>query len=706
MKKCTYFISFCLPLLFTQVSAQQPSNQIISDTLISRQEFGLDWNEQLFDNFFLYEDEENSNQIENMEQEMIDLEERKRNPLNLNKATRDQLEQFPFLSAFQTEKIIQYISRQGGMETIYELQLVEGMDYETIHYLLPYVYVGTTESKATIPTLSKMVKYGKHEITTRWDVPLYTREGYRTIDSETLNENPNKRYLGSPWYHSFRYSYQYKETIYTGITAEKDAGEPFFQQHNRKGYDSYSFYFLARDLGKIQALAIGKYRATFGQGLVMGSEYAFGKSFSVARVRNQPAGFKKHSSTDEYNYLRGVGITYAKNEWISFSGFYSHRSLDGIADDSTLTSINSTGKHTLPREVERKNAAVLQTTGGHINYTKDKLKIGLTGVGYFFNKYYDPQYRLYNEYYFRGKKGYNLGVDYKYLFQNLLFTGEIASDHRGNTAIIHSVYYHMNPNYQWMLLYRNYEKKYTAFHARSMAEGGQVQNENGIYLGTEIKPVKYIRWNSYMDYFRFPYLKYLVDEPSRGFDGWTQVIYTPSATFSFQGSYRYKQKGKNFTDPDTKAKSVIYYVTQSVKAQGTYQVHRDCIWKTTLQWRSAGYKGNSASKGLSLSQTLSYKNKVHPLQLDMTYVIFDTDDYESRVYAYEKGMLYSFYNPSYYGKGSRLSLSLRYEFSIRLMVLCKYGQTVYSDRDVIGSGLDEIKGNRKADLNLQLRWKF
>ena len=40
------------------------------------------------------------------------------------------------------------------------------------------------------------------------------------------------------------------------------------------------------------------------------------------------------------------------------------------------------------------------------------------------------------------------------------------------------------------------------------------------------------------------------------------------------------------------------------------------------------------------------------------------------------------------------------------MLLVKFGQTIYQDRETIGSGNDLIQGNKKADLQMQLRIKI
>ena len=40
--------------------------------------------------------------------------------------TKQQLEQFPFLTDIQIENLLAYVYIHGQMQTIYELQLVEG----------------------------------------------------------------------------------------------------------------------------------------------------------------------------------------------------------------------------------------------------------------------------------------------------------------------------------------------------------------------------------------------------------------------------------------------------------------------------------------------------------------------------------------------------------------------------------------------------
>lgn len=114
--------------------------------------------------------------------------------------------------------------------------------------------------------LKSAMKYGKNEVITHIDIPFYKRKGYEHT------------YLGPSVYNSVKYAFRYRDQLYAGLVAEKDAGEPFFALHNRQGYDYYSFYLLLKDCGRLKTLSVGNYRLSFGQGLVISTDYLLGKT--------------------------------------------------------------------------------------------------------------------------------------------------------------------------------------------------------------------------------------------------------------------------------------------------------------------------------------------------------------------------------------------------------------------------------------------
>jgi hypothetical protein len=85
---------------------------------------------------------------------------------------------------------------------------------------------------------------------------------------------------------------------------------------------------------------------------------------------------------------------------------------------------------------------------------------------------------------------------------------------------------------------------------------------------------------------------------------------------------------------------------------------------------------------------------------------FETDSYNSRIYAYENDVLYSYSIPAFYDKGFRYYLTINYYLGKRISFWLRWAQTIYRDKTTVGSGLDEINGNKKSEVKVQARWVF
>ena len=64
--------------------------------------------------------------------------------------------------------------------------------------------------------------------------------------------------------------------------------------------------------------------------------------------------------------------------------------MDGVIEGNEITSIYKTGLHRTEKEADKVNAFTLQLMGGNITYEKNNLKVGMTGIYYFFNRSYQP----------------------------------------------------------------------------------------------------------------------------------------------------------------------------------------------------------------------------------------------------------------------------------------------------------------------------
>ena len=85
---------------------------------------------------------------------------------------------------------------------------------------------------------------------------------------------------------------------------------------------------------------------------------------------------------------------------------------------------------------------------------------------------------------------------------------------------------------------------------------------------------------------------------------------------------------------------------------------------------------------------------------------FETDSYNSRIYAYENDVLYSYAIPAFSDKGMRFYATFNYDATKNLSIWLRWASTIYTNKNIIGTGLDQINSSRKQELKIQVRFIF
>lgn len=611
-------------------------------------------------------------------------------PFDLNRVTVEELQRLPFLSDRQIQALSDYRRKYGRILSIYELQAVDGMDWQTILLLQPFVQVVDEPVENLSFSVDNLLKYGNNELQIRYDQGFQQKRGYRSYPDSVLAKYPNRRYLGEPFYTSLRYSYTYADRLQIGLVAEKDMGEPFWKPQH-KGYDSYSFHALYRDGKWLKTLALGDYKVSFGQGLVISNDFSPSRSALVTQAERRNNGFRRHYSTNEVDFFRGTAATVRAGNW-EISAFYSRRRLDAAVKQDTFPSVQSSGLHRLPIDWEKRRTLTMQTYGGNIRYVLPDFNIGLTTVGYDFGKacsYPDP--KPYNLFYFRGKRNFNIGMDYLLKTSWGKFFGETAVSRNGGWATLDALQLTPVSYLSMLLLYRRYDRRYQAFFGNAFSQGS-VQNEEGVYIGLQWTPFPYWKFSGYADVFRFPWLKYQVDAPSSGQEYMIQADYSLAEHLSTYVRYKYKRREGSRTQ-------------QRLRGQVSWTAGA-WTFRSSADGVCSSSSGTGEKWGFMLSQRAGWKKDRFPLQADLYAAYFRTADYYTRISSYEKNILYAFYMPSFYGEGIRLACSFRWDMLASLSLSVKLAHTQYLDRSEIGTGTETIDGRGKTDLYAVLRWKF
>lgn len=626
-------------------------------------------------------------------------------PFELNTVTKEQLQRLPFLSDLHIQELLEYRSRYGKMMTLYELKNVESFDFETISLLLPFVYIGDISVDKRPITVKNLLKQGSNNLQIRYDRCFQQKKGYSSYSDSLLLQYPNRVYTGEPFYHSFRYSYAFDERIQWGVVAEKDTGEPFWNKYH-KGYDYYSAHLFLKDMNKwLKSLAIGDYKVSFGQGLIMSHDFYPSRNTLVSQAERRTNGFRRHYSTNEYDFFRGVAATVNWKKW-DVSLFYSYRKLDANMDSNQIRSFKTDGLHRLVRDREKMRKVSMQTFGGNIRYATPDFYVGLTALSYSFGQsLIQPDPKPYNHFYFRGNRNFNMSIDYLLKNRFMKFYGETAFSQNGAVATLNALQLTPASYFSFLLLGRYYDKRYQAFFGNAFSQNSAIQNEQGVYMGMQWTPFAHWKLSAYADLFRFPWLKYGTDAPSTGHEYMLQLDYQPHRNLSAYIRYKYKQKEENVREETETEVSIYPYSQQRLRIQTIWSVSSSVSLRTSVD--GILYEDKKVrSKGWMLAQSIGWKPVGGPVRADFYVAGFQTDDYQTRIFSYEKNILYAFNMSSFYGKGFRFALSFRWDILRSLSLSAKVGCTYYTDRDVIGTDLEAIDGSFKSDLNALLQWKF
>ncbi len=169
--------------------------------------------------------------------------------------------------------------------------------------------------------------------------------------------------------------------------------------------------------------------------------------------------------------------------------------------------------------------------------------------------------------------------------------------------------------------------------------------------------------------------------------------------------YSYKNKAKNYKVSDEE-KYVLPNIRQRFHYQLTYSPVKYIRWKTVMEYVRSSVFRQEVSNGLAVGSNLKLEIPRWALRAFVSGTWFRTEDYASRVYMYEQGLLYAFSMGALYGRGERLAVGLDYNWKKRVFFQMKWGWTHYRDRNLISSGAEEILGNQKYDLQFQVRLKW
>lgn len=402
-------------------------------------------------------------------------EELLRQPLNINAATRLQLEETGLLTLFQVESLLAWRERYGAIRSLTEWALVEGFSPESVDPLQPFFSIGEPAARQRT-------------------AQTYTAKARKKWRQEGFSVTAKAQYESQP--------------LSLAAVLDNDPKERFpdFVALSARYKDWYAGDFTAR----------------FGQGLVLWKSFALNAFGAPSAASRRGGGLQTYHSTDESSFFRGLGWTHSFGA-VTATAFVSYNAVDARIVDGKYTSIGTDGLHATEAERAKRHAMHEWTAGAHTSVDLGRWRLGITGVAYRYDKANGRKVQDYNR--FQQYDGWwgNLGFDWYGSLGSVRLFGEAAVDAHRAPAVVAGVLWSPSFGFETSLTLRSYAPAYIATHAGAWSSISSVSNQIGAAYAVQVIQGRWtVRANA--DVAWYPWKRYRQEAGTWGWKGRVQFI--------------------------------------------------------------------------------------------------------------------------------------------------------------------------------------
>jgi hypothetical protein len=592
------------------------------------------------------------------------------NPVKLNSSGEDEISRLFFLSDFQVKALRDYAHSSGRIVSVYELANIPGFDKETVEMMIPFI---TLESKLVINPDS-----------VRWRNILISNFSIKSGNNDTFS-------LGSLWKILTRYKFS-AGGFSGGFTVEKDPGEKFFSgSPPLPDFFSANIAYIGR--GLIRRVIVGDYSARFGQGTNTNTGIRTGISLTTPGYMSARDEINPYTSTEENRFFRGVAAEFSTKNF-ELSLFYSKNHSDATIASSSCSSNDYienfylAGVHNTSSLLLKKDAIYCLAYGIKLSYNFNNLKVGLIWSE---NRFSLPVNLTTNNpekvFDFRGDRNNLYTIYYNSFFRKILLYGELSANDNKKYAIIQGISFRPSDRLTINLLFRNYNPGYTTFYGKGPGIGSTTDNEKGVLGNFTFEAARHLFISGGCDVQHFPWLKYRCSAPSYGVRQEIKARFLPSEKLTIDASYNYRLSMVDNAETQ-RIPEQDQIITKSLKASVRYSIYDNLTFITRIDYKIVDPSG---SRGMMLFQEINYSFRQVPVTLWFRYCLFDTDDWNSRIYTYENDLLYSYSIPALAGEGSRSYIMAKWKIGNFAELRIKYGITSSVKTGKSMENTDEIK---------------
>ncbi len=610
----------------------------------------------------------------------------RKNPIDLNQATFESLSDLGILAPAQIEGILRHREQTGDFVSTLELQAVELMTIEEVRRMQPYV---TVNARASAPLKTIGARFRD-------------AEGFAAMRTGYQSTSANRDlWLGPPVPLYIRIRQTAGRQLSVGLVLENDAGERFGGKGNPAGFDYVSMHAYADELpGKIKTIALGDFGVNWGQGLINYSGFGTGKSAFVMNVQRNPRWLIPHASVTETGFFRGAATA------VEFGSFRAMAlvsrtqpdgtvdTIDVLGEDFAFTTNRLSGLHRTESEIAGRRINTAVSLGGAVAYERSWGRISMHAIEHRFETPFAPGDALYQQFNLAGDRIRNGSLAWQTFLGKVSWFGEAAIDGNRHSAVISGLQTTLDRRTDLSVVVRRYDSEYRSLYANAFGNSRLANTEEGIYIGSRMQIAPEWTLQGFVDVFRTPFARFRQSRPSTNTDALLRLSYEKRRQYSvyFQLRRRTGERDESAEESET-IRTLLPYNRVSARIQAEITLSKQLALRSRVEYAQT-YESGRKSEGTVVYQDILWKPETLPFSATARIAMINTDDYESRIYAYENDLLYRFRIPAYYGQGTRSYLNLRYRVSRRLTAELR-------------GALGRRRGaSDQTEVTTQLRWVF
>lgn len=607
--------------------------------------------------------------------------------INLNRADRQLLLESGKLSLDEIDALLGHRQQFGSLLDWYELQAIPGFTVSRIQELAQWFEVTPGHQKG-----SWKQSFGKlqHRWLFRVQQIMEPQAGY---DSERKLSG-RSHYLGPQ--HAFRSQYRQAGEMHQAvISISRDAGE--------LGIDQLGGHLALQSSGRWKRIVLGDYHLRLGEGLIANTLFGNGRSVWMDQFVFNGSQLRGASGLQSFGAYRGLAATYYINrhwQWMPwlFAMRWSGSLLGNPVENEVnwqIGSIRENGLHRTPTEFAQRRQIDARGLGSQLFYNHRHLQLSLHGQYMQMPGAINRSEMLHQQHWPTGPHWLHLGIAHRWQKRKWHSQGEVAWQWQAGLAVLQQVYFIPHSKVQMRLAGRWYSPNYLSYYANSLHRGSRVNNEQGLLLQLHYQYNRQLQFAFFSDWVHFPWIRFQIPTPSSMREERLALRYDFSKTSALIGQIRLEEQQRPLSESGVRLLQNQRLIRSQLRFR--QQLHEN--WELQWWWNS-NTLGSPQRQGLASAVVLQLRYKTEKWAFAGQYSLFDATDYENRFYQTEPDVLYGMGMSSLFGQGARLVSMVQYK-SRFAKVWLRYARTTYSDRETVGSGLDESSGNIRSQLSIQ-----